>query len=109
MYDEFADLWPLISTATNYAKEAGYWRNVLRAKLGPGRHEILELGVGGGHNLSHLTRDFFATAADISEKMLAQCHKLNPGVPLHEGDRVTLRPAGLDDRRMVYDWSHPNH
>ncbi len=95
MYDDFADLWPLISRPEAYAKEAGYWRDALRSELGPGRHEILELGVGGGHNLSHLIKEFAATGSDISEKMLAQCRKLNPDVPLHVGDMRTLR---LDQR-----------
>lgn len=61
MYDEFAHLWSLISAPEDYANEAGYWRAILRAQLGPGRHEILELGVGGGNNLSHLTSGFKAT------------------------------------------------
>ena len=80
MYDEFAHLWPLIGPPEDYAAEASYWREALRAMLGPGRHEVLELGVGGGSNLSHLTEDFQATAVDISEKMLANSIKLNPDV-----------------------------
>ena len=103
MYDDFADLWPLISTPEAYEKEAGYWRDALRAKLGPGRHEILELGVGGGHNLSHLTNEFAATGSDISEKMLAHCHKLNPGVPLHVGDMRTLRLGRRFKAVLIHD------
>ena len=67
MYDELAHLWRLISPPEDYADEARYWRDALRAKLGSGRHEILELGVGGGNNLSHLTSEFQATAVDLSE------------------------------------------
>ena len=52
LYDEFAHLWPLISAPEEYAVEAQHWRDALREKLGPGRHEILELGVGGGHNIA---------------------------------------------------------
>ncbi len=103
MYDEFADLWPLISTHEEYVREAGYWRDVLRMKLGPGRHEILELGVGGGHNLSHLSKDFLATAVDISEKMLAQCRKLNPDVPLHAGDMRTVRLGRKFKAVLIHD------
>ena len=57
MYTEFARYWTLISDPADYAEEARYWREALRSRLGPGRHEILELGVGGGNNLSHLTDD----------------------------------------------------
>jgi SAM-dependent methyltransferase len=91
MYDEFAPLWPLVSAREDYENEAGYWRRALRAKLGPGRHEILELGVGGGNNLSYLTKDFKATAVDLSKDMLKQCCKQNPGVKLYQGDMRTVR------------------
>jgi len=103
LYNEFADLWPLVSSPDNYAREAGYWRAVLRARLGPGRHEILELGVGGGHNLSHLTSDFRATAVDISEQMLAQCRTLNPDVPLHVGDMRTVRLGKKFRAVLIHD------
>ncbi|MCI2430619.1 class I SAM-dependent methyltransferase [Candidatus Acetothermia bacterium] len=91
MYDEFAHLWPWISAPEGYAEEARFWRDALREELGPGRHHILELGVGGGNNLSHLTKDFQATAVDLSEKMLAHSKKLNPGVEYIVGDMRTIR------------------
>lgn len=103
MYSEFADYIQLISPPKDYAKEAGYWRDVLRTKLGPGRHEILELGVGGGHNLSHLTNDFNATAVDISETMLEQCRKLNPDVTLHVGDMRTVRLRKKFKAVLIHD------
>ena len=55
LYYELAYLWPIISPPEEYAEEAGHWHDAIRGKLGPGRHQLLELGVGGGHNLSHLT------------------------------------------------------
>ncbi|MDH4156955.1 MAG: class I SAM-dependent methyltransferase [candidate division Zixibacteria bacterium] len=91
LYDEFAHLWTLVSNPADYAEEAANCRRVLRDKLGEGRHEILELGVGGGNNLSHLTADFKATAVDISEKMLANSRKLNPEVEHFVGDMRTVR------------------
>ena len=86
-----AHLWPVISPPEEYLEEARYWREALRAKLGPGRHRILELGAGGGHLLSHLTAEFRATAVDISEKMLALSQQLNSGVDHHVGDMRTIR------------------
>ncbi|MEE9601201.1 MAG: class I SAM-dependent methyltransferase, partial [Thermoplasmata archaeon] len=103
MYDEFANLWPLISAPEDYAEEAGYWRELLRGKLGRGRHEILELGVGGGNNLSHLTSDFQATAVDISEKMLANSIRLNPGVEHHVGDMRTVRLGRTFKAVLIHD------
>ena len=103
MYDEFAHLWPLISPPEHYAVEARHWRAALEDKLGPARHEILELGVGGGHNLSHLTADFQATAVDISEKMLANSRRLNPGVEHHLGDMRSVRLGRVFDAVLIHD------
>ena len=36
LYDELADLWPLVSPPEDYAEEAVYWRDAIRDKLGPG-------------------------------------------------------------------------
>jgi SAM-dependent methyltransferase len=91
MYHELAHLWPLMSVPADYADEARHWRDALHAYVGPGRAHILELGVGGGNLLSHLTRDFVATAVDISDAMLANSRRLNPSVQHHVGDMRTVR------------------
>lgn len=91
MYTDLAHLWPLMSPPADYADEARHWREALRAHLGPGDHEILELGVGGGNNLSHLTADFRATAVDLSSAMLENSRRLNPKVTHHVGDMRTVR------------------
>lgn len=103
LYDEFAYLWPLISAPEDYAKEARYWKDVLRAKLGPGRHEILELGVGGGNNLSHLTSEFQATAVDLSEEMLRISMQLNPTVEHHVGDMRSVRLGRKFKAVLIHD------
>jgi SAM-dependent methyltransferase len=86
-----------------YAEEAEHWRTALRDKLGPGRHRILEMGVGGGHNLSHLTNDFEATAADISEAMLEHSRRLNPGVEHLLGDMRNIRLNRKFDAVLIHD------
>lgn len=103
LYDDLAFLMPLISPPEEYAEEATHWRAVLREKLGEGRHRVLELGAGGGHNLSHLTADFEITATDISETMLAQCGRLNPGVELIAGDMRTLRLGRTFAAVLIHD------
>ncbi|MFH1568724.1 MAG: class I SAM-dependent methyltransferase, partial [Gemmatimonadota bacterium] len=103
MYGEFAPLWPLISDPADYAAEAALWRQALRAALGPGRHHLLELGVGGGNNLSHLTGEFAATAVDRSEQMLANSRRLNPGVEHLVGDMRTLRLGRTFDAVLIHD------
>lgn len=103
MYWEFAHLWPLISPPEEYEESALHWREALRAKLGPGRHTILELGVGGGHNLSHFVQEFQATAVDISEGMLEHSRKLNPGVEHLVGDMRTLRLDRTFKAVLIHD------
>ena len=103
LYNDLAYLWPVISPPEGYAEEAEYWRRALWDRLGPGEHQILELGVGGGHNLSHLTSDFRATAVDISPHMLALSMKLNPGVQHQLGDMRTVRLGRIFDGVLIHD------
>ena len=104
LYDELAYLWPVISPPEDYAEEAVYWRDALRRYLGDGRHSLLELGVGGGHNLSHLTVEFDAVAVDISPNMLELSQRLNPTVEHHLGDMRTFRlPGRVFDAVLIHD------
>ena len=103
LYDDLAYLWPLMSIPEEYAEEAAHWQANLRKMLGPGRHAILELGVGGGHNLSHLTSDFEATAVDISEKMLEHSSHLNPGVEHLLGDMRDIRIGRKFKAVLIHD------
>ena len=104
LYDRLAYLWPVISPPEDYADEAVHWRNAIRRYLGPGRHSLLELGVGGGHNLSHLTAEFDAVAVDISPKMLELSRRLNPTVEHHLGDMRSFRLPGRPfDAVLIHD------
>lgn len=103
IYSELSHLIRLISPPEEYEEEAAHWCGVLRDKLGQGRHTILELGVGGGHNLSHLTFEFDAVAVDISEAMLKECRKLNPGVELHLGDMRSVRLGKKFAAVLIHD------
>lgn len=103
LYGDLAHLWPLVSPPEEYADEAAHWRQALRARLGPGRHRVLELGVGGGHHLSHLTGDFQATAVDISPRMLELSARLNPGVEHRLGDMRAVRLTDTFDAVLIED------
>lgn len=103
LYEDLAYMMPLISPPEDYIEEASHWRTILREKLGPGRFAVLELGVGGGHNLSHLTADYDATAVDISESMLALCKELNPGVTLVQGDMRNVRLGRNFSAVLIHD------
>ena len=54
--------------------------DALLENLGPEKRDVLELGVGGGYNLSHMTSDFDVIAVDLSEQMFEHSRKLNPTV-----------------------------
>ena len=93
----------MISPPEDYAGEAGHWRQAIRDNLGSGRHHLLELGVGGGHNLSHLTSEFQATAVDISPQMLDLSRQLNPTVDHHLDDMRTVRLGRKFDAVLIHD------
>ena len=80
-----------------------FFGDVIREELGIGRHKLLELGVGGGHNLSHLTADFDCTAVDLSSDMLALSKGLNPGVEHRVGDMRNTRLERIFDAVLVHD------
>ena len=103
LYHDLAHLWPLFSPPEDYADEAVVYRQTLRARLGPGRHTILELGVGGGHLLSHLTGEYDAVAVDISAEMLALSRQLNPGVEHRLGDMRSVRLGRRFAAVLIHD------
>ena len=98
-----AYLWPIISPPEEYGSEARYFRDIILEELGPGRHSLLELGVGGGHNLSHLTVDFDCIAVDLSPDMLALSEGLNPDVPHRVGDMRCIRLKKIFDGGLIHD------
>lgn len=103
LYGDLAWLWPLMSPPGEYEAEAAYWREVLRLKLGPGRHALLDLGIGGGHFASHLAADFAITGVDLSEAMLANSRALNPEIEHVQGDMRTVRLGRVFDAVVVHD------
>ena len=107
MYDEFAHLWPQISAPEEYAEEAQFWLNVLFRLLDRERGEfkpsVLELGVGGGNNLSHIRPFVRATAVDLSANMLEISRKLNPGVEHIVGDMRSVRLGRKFDAVFIHD------
>ena len=71
--------------------------------LGEGPHRILDLGVGGGHLLSHLTYANQTTAVDISNEMLSLSKKLNPDVIHYQGDMRNIRLDQIYDAVLIHD------
>ncbi|MDA0735379.1 MAG: class I SAM-dependent methyltransferase [Chloroflexi bacterium] len=103
LYHDLSYLWPIVSPPEEYAEEAWRLRDIMVGKLGPRRHALLELGVGGGHLLSHLTPTLDATAVDLSAEMLALSAQLNPSVAHHIGDMRSVRLPLKFDVVLVHD------
>lgn len=103
LYNDLAHLWPLMSPPEDYVEAAEHWKDALQDALGPGRHRLLELGVGGGHNLHHLTAGHDAVAVDLSENMLAHSIRLNPSVEHHVGDMRSIRLNRTFDAVLIHD------
>lgn len=112
LYTDLVSLYPLVSKASDYAVDARLIHAVVRSELGPAprgkknRRTLLELGVGNGHVISHLHRNFAVTAVDLSPEMLEHSRRENPGVPHHVGDMKTLRLGERFDAVLIHDAIH---
>jgi SAM-dependent methyltransferase len=103
LYYDLAYLWPILDPPEDFIEEAGFWKEVLSKRLGAGKDRILELGVGGGHLLSHLASDFEVTAVDISPQMIALSRKLNPQVKHIVGDMRSVRLGYRYKAVLIHD------
>ena len=110
MYDEFSQLWAQISAPEDYAEEAAVLREVMfeilqdeHDRSEPYRPRVLELGVGGGNNLSHMTDFVDAVAADISPQMIEVSQRLNPGIEHVIGDMRDMRLDRIFDVVIIHD------
>ena len=103
LYGDLAYLWPLMSPPEEYADESPHWRNQILTRLHKRPIRALELGTGGGHFLSHLTDIVDATAVDLSESMLENARRLNPGVEHIVGDMRTIRLGRIFDVVLIHD------
>lgn len=103
MYGELAHLWHTLSDPAGYSLEARLWRRALEDHLGPPPWSALELGVGGGNNLSHLRADLEAVAVDLSPGMLENSRRINPGVEHRVGDMRTVRVGRTFDAVLIHD------
>lgn len=105
LYGELAKYWTMISPVDgdDYKSEAEIWIKAMKEKSVKPRPFALELGVGGGNNLSHLTSFLDAWAVDISVEMLENSIKINSGVRHFVGDMRKFRTDTKFDVVMVHD------
>lgn len=107
LYADLARLWPHLSPPEHYRAESQTLIELIDDALGeppPGkRWTALEIGAGGGHTLVHLKHKYDCTAADLSPQMLANCEKLNPGIPTVVGDMRDMRLGKTFDAVLFCD------
>jgi hypothetical protein len=110
LYADLVWLYPQVSDRDAYAAEAAQISRAIRRKL-PSiskrrKPTLLELGVGAGHLLSHLTDAFEAVAVDLVPEMLEYSRSINPGVEHVVGDMKTVRLGRMFDATMIHDAIH---
>lgn len=105
LYQSLAHLWPRLSPPSDYEREAATLRELLATLQIPGdrRPRLLELGVGGGHTLSHLAADVDAVGVDLSAPMLEGCRRLVPSCRLVEADLRDVRLGSRFDAVLLHD------
>jgi len=103
LYDELAEWWPLFSAPADYEEEAAFFARVLTDASTPAPRTVLELGSGGGNNAFHLKSQFEMTLVDLSPRMLAVSHALNPECEHRQGDMRTLNLGRTFDAVFVHD------
>lgn len=103
LYDELVSWYSLLDPLEDHERECVEYRQTLEGALGAGRHTLLELGSGAGHNAFFLKRAFDCTLSDVSTAMLGLSRGLNPECEHVLGDMRTLRLGRSFDAVFVHD------
>lgn len=103
LYSDLAGWWHLLSPPIEYAEEAAFYAQTLRDYSQSSPETLLELGSGGGNNAYHLKAQFEVTLVDVSEPMLAESRRINPGLEHLVGDVRAVRLDRTFDVVFVHD------
>jgi len=102
LYGDLAWTWPIVSPPARYVREARELRRMIRSRA-PAARMLLHLGCGGGHLDKTLKASFAVTGVDLSPRMLALAHRLNPEVSYRVGDMRTVRLRRTFDAVVIAD------
>lgn len=103
LYRELADWWHVLSAPEDYAEEAAFYEQVLRAACSFEPHTLLELGSGGGNNASHLKKHFQMTLVDLAPGMIEVSRLSNPECEHVHGDMRTISLNRKFDAVFIHD------
>ena len=103
LYSDLATWYSLLTPLEEYAVESQDYLRAFQNMLGPGRHTLLELGAGAGHNAHFFQAAFDLHLTDISPQMLALTEQTCPNAQRTVGDMRTLRLGRTFDAVFVHD------
>ena len=104
LYSDYAWLWPLWGDADGeYAEWCAMVHQLMTAHARRELHTLLNLGCGGGKNMSNLQKHYTVTGVDISAAMLDLARQLNPSCTVVQADMRTCRLAQTFDAVLIDD------
>jgi len=103
LYDELADWFHLLTAPAEYADEASFIHDLLRAHVAGPLETLLELGSGGGNTASHLRERLRLTLTDLSPAMLDLSRTLNPDCEHLVADMRSARLGRTFDAVLIHD------
>jgi SAM-dependent methyltransferase len=103
LYGEFAEWYPMLSSPSDFAEDAGIYLDLLTEAAGSAPRTLLELGAGAGNTASHYKGSVRATLVDRSPRMLSVSKQQNPECEHLEGDMRTVRLGRTFDAVLVHD------
>ena len=103
LYSDLAEWYPLLTPLEEYEEEGEYFLRLLKEVLGEGRHHLLELGAGAGHNAHYFQEDFDLCLVDFSAQMLALTERSCPDAQRVQGDMRSVRLGRQFDAVFIHD------
>jgi ubiquinone/menaquinone biosynthesis C-methylase UbiE len=91
LYSDLTAWFHLLTPPADYAEEAAFYLRTLESACAHPPRTLLELGSGGGNNVSHLKTAFRLTLVDLSPQMLELSQTINPECEHIAGDMRSVR------------------
>lgn len=104
LYSDYAWLWPLWGDADGeYAEWCNLVHRLMQQHARRELRTLLNLGCGGGKNMTNLKQHYTVTGVDISAEMLDLARQLNPSCTFVQDDMRTCQLAQSFDAVLIDD------